>query len=187
MRIKEAGLAEVRLIRLERHFDGRGQFIETFNPTAFRQVGIDEAFVLDAGSISVRSGTVRALHFQTPPMEQAKLVRVVHGSIFDVVVDIRDGSPTFGNHAAVRLDAGDWTWLYVPKGFAHGFCTLADETEVAYKLTGEYAPQHAAGILWNDPALGIEWPISTTEAVVSRWDMELPPLRALEAVFTYCP
>ena len=158
MRIKEAGLAEVRLIRLERHFDGRGQFIETFNPTAFRQVGIDEAFVLDAGSISVRSGTVRALHFQTPPMEQAKLVRVVHGSIFDVVVDIRDGSPTFGNHAAVRLDAGDWTWLYVPKGFAHGFLTLEENVETLYLVTAHYSPELERCVRYNDPAFDVTWP-----------------------------
>lgn len=174
-----------RLIAPARHGDARGFFSETWSRAAFAAIGIDCDFVQDNHSLSRVKGTVRGLHFQTPPFAQAKLVRVSRGAIFDVAVDIRKGSPTFGQHVAVELSAENWHQLFVPPGFAHGFCTLQPDTEVLYKVSAPYAPDHDKGILWNDKALAIDWPVGVDEAVVSDKDRAQPRLSELAPVFTW--
>ena len=166
----------VKLIKPRRISDPRGYFVETWNSRAFAEAGIDVAFGQDNASFSTKRGTVRGLHFQKPPMAQAKLVRVVRGSIFDVAVDIRRASPTYGRHVAETLTAAGGEQLYIPVGFAHGFCTLEADTEVAYKISGFYSPEHDTGIAWNDPDLGIDWPLQGLEPTLSDRDRKLPRL-----------
>jgi dTDP-4-dehydrorhamnose 3,5-epimerase len=158
--------------------DHRGFFSETFRESALAEAGFHGRFIQDNHSLSVATGTLRGLHFQKPPHAQAKLVRVLRGRILDVAVDIRDGSPTFGRHDAVELSAENGHQLLVPEGFAHGFVTLEPDTEVFYKVSSYYAPEADSGILWNDPALGIDWKISA-KPVLSGKDEVLPPLSAL--------
>ena len=171
------------LFETRRFADPRGVFAETYSRRDFAALGLTEEFVQDNWSLSERVGTVRGLHFQRRPHAQGKLVRVLRGRILDVAVDIRGSSPTFGEHVAVELAAGDGRMLWVPAGFAHGFCTLEPNTEVAYKVTAEYAPESDAGIAWDDPVLGIGWPVAPEDALVSRKDALLPPLGDLPAVF----
>lgn len=171
------------LFATRRFEDPRGIFSETYSRRDFAALGVAGEFVQDNWSLSERVGTVRGLHFQRRPHAQAKLVRALRGRILDVAVDLRRSSPTFGAHVAVELAAGDGRMLYVPEGFAHGFCTLEPATEVAYKVTADYAPESDAGIAWDDPALGIDWPVAAGEALVSRKDALLPPLGDLPTVF----
>jgi dTDP-4-dehydrorhamnose 3,5-epimerase len=140
--------------------------------------------VQDNHSLSVERGVVRGLHFQTSPFAQAKLVHVLRGAIFDVAVDIRVGSPTYGRHVAATLTA-DGTQMFIPPGFAHGFCTLEPNTEVMYKVTNYYSAKHDRGLLWNDPALEIAWPVTATSAIVSAKDREHPTLMNLPNYFSY--
>ena len=163
--------------------DRRGFFSEVYNKRALTEAGIDIKFVQDNHSLSAEKGTVRGLHFQTPPFAQDKLVRVVRGAVFDVAVDLRRGSTTYGRHVSAVLSAEAWNQMLVPAGFAHGFMTLEPDTEVIYKVSGYYAPDHDKGLLWNDPALGIEWPIPETEAVLSDKDRRQPRLAELAAPF----
>lgn len=180
MQIDPTELAGVFMLTPRRFGDDRGWFMESYNAQRLAQAtGITTTFVQDNLSFSARPGTVRGLHFQTPPAAQAKLVSVVVGAVFDVVVDLRHGSPTFGRHAAVILTAAAGNQLYVPEGFAHGYCTLEPETVFAYKVSAAYAPACDAGILWNDPALAIPWPVAAAAAVVSDKDSRLPCLAAL--------
>lgn len=165
--------------------DDRGFFSETYNEATFRALGISARFVQDNHSLSRQKGVVRGLHFQAPPHAQGKLVRVVCGSILDVAVDIRRGSPTYGRHVAEVLSAANRRQMWVPAGFAHAFCTLEDDTQVLYKVTDYYAPQCDAGILWNDPALGIAWPVAAAEAVLSAKDTKLPRLTDIASPFAY--
>jgi dTDP-4-dehydrorhamnose 3,5-epimerase len=165
--------------------DSRGSFTETYNARDFAELGLGAAFVQDNQSLSTRAGTVRGLHFQLPPHAQAKLVRVVKGAVYDVAVDIRVGSPSYGRWSAVTLTAGGAEQLFIPKGFAHGFCTLEPETEVAYKVDAHYAPAHDAGVLWDDPDLGIPWPVAKGEAVLAERDRKLPRLRDFASPFRY--
>ena len=153
-------LALPELIELVPHrsADERGFFSEVWNEARFAEAGITATFVQDNVSVS-KKGVVRGLHFQTPPSAQAKLVRVSRGAVFDVGVDIRRTSPTFGSWAGVVLSAERWNQLYVPEGFAHGFVTLEDDTEVSYKVSAPYSPEHERSIRFDDPAIGIEWPI----------------------------
>jgi len=174
----------VLIVRVDRFGDERGFFSETYRKVWFDDAGIDVGFVQDNHSFSAEIGTVRGLHFQIPPREQAKLVRVSRGRALDVVVDIRAGTPTYGRHVAVELSARQWQQLYVPPGFAHGFCTLEVDTEVLYKVSDYYSPEHDKGLLWNDSDLGIAWPIAAEEAVVSDRDREHPGLADLPAYFT---
>lgn len=179
-------IPEVLILKPRKFEDDRGFFSETYNQKrALELAGLPENFVQDNVSLSKQKGTVRGIHFQTPPFAQDKLVRVLKGSILDVAVDLRKGSPTFGKHVAVELSSDNFEQLFIPKGFGHAFCTLEDNTEVMYKVTDYYAPQNDAGIIWNDPDLGINWPIKDGEALLSAKDAILPLFKNIESVFTY--
>lgn len=180
-----APFQDVKIVRTPIFRDARGFFSETFNEKVFRASGIEAAFVQDNHACSRANGVVRGLHYQVPPKAQDKLVRVARGAILDVVVDIRLGSPTYGRHAAVTLSAENWLQLWIPQGFAHGYCTLEPDTEVIYKVTDYYAPDHEGGLLWDDPALGIPWPVTGSEAILSDKDKRLPRLADLKSSFVY--
>lgn len=176
-------IADVKLIVPRIHRDHRGFFSETYNKADLAALGVNLEFVQDNHSLSVERGVVRGLHFQIPPFAQDKLVRVIRGSVFDVAVDIRRGSPTYGKHVARVISAAEWNQFLIPVGFAHGFCTLEPNTEVIYKVTNYYSQEHDRGVLWNDPDLGIAWPISETEAILSEKDRELPRFSELPDYF----
>lgn len=163
-------LKGVTLFRPKKFFDERGYFLETFNARAYATASIDCAFVQDNQSLSLKPGTIRGLHFQRPPDSQAKLVRVLRGSIFDVAVDLRDGSPTYGRWCSAILTADKAEQLFIPRGFAHGFCTLEPETEVAYKVDSFYSPACDAGLRWDDPDLKIAWPVPPARVIISHKD-----------------
>ena len=154
------------------HGDRRGSFAETFSRRALAEFGVDLEFVQDNESHSSKAGTVRGLHLQVEPHAQGKLVRVLAGSIFDVAVDLRPGSPTYRHHAGIELSSGDGRLFWIPAGFAHGFCTLRDDTTVAYKVTDFYSPSTERSIRWNDAELKIDWPVSPDTAVLSVKDEE---------------
>jgi len=185
MQVIATDIAEVKEIRPIRYRDSRGFFSEIFREELLRQYGIDAPFVQENHSLSVDRGVVRGLHFQIPPMAQAKLVRVGAGSVLDVAVDIRAGSPSYGRHVAVVLSAAEGNQLFVPEGFAHGFCTLEPNTEVIYKVNHYYSPEHDRGMRWNDPALGIAWPVGEAEAVLSDKDRRQPLLAELPQHFAF--
>ena len=172
-------------IKGQKFQDPRGYFMENYSRRDYSALGIDCEFVQDNQSMSKQRGTIRGLHFQTPPEPQAKLVRVLKGSIFDVAVDIRRGSPTYGRWCAITLTAELGNQLFVPRGFAHAFCTLEPDTEVVYKVDSYYAPAYDAGIICNDPDIGIEWPIAPNEAVLSAKDTKLPRLTEFDSPFRY--
>ncbi|HLL88787.1 MAG TPA: dTDP-4-dehydrorhamnose 3,5-epimerase [Tepidisphaeraceae bacterium] len=177
-------IPDVKLVRPDKFGDSRGFFSETYSRKALAAAGfLDVEFVQDNQSLSAEVGCVRGLHFQTPPMAQAKLVRVVRGAILDVAVDLRRSSPTFGRHVAVRVSAAEWNQIFVPEGFAHGFCTLEPDTEVIYKVTTYYSPQHDKGLRWDDPAMGIDWPVTAEVAKLSDKDKKHPTLAELPAYF----
>lgn len=161
--------------------DHRGWFSECYSQGALTAAIGAVTFVQDNVSHSVRRGTVRGLHYQVAPVAQAKLVRVIRGAILDVSVDLRRGSPTFGRHVALELSAASRAQLFVPRGFAHGFCTLEDNTEVTYKVDAPYSHAHERALYWADPDLAIAWPVSEAEAVISDKDRDAPRLSAAEA------
>jgi len=177
MQISETALQGVKILRPKRFEDERGWFSETFREQALADAGIAMRFVQDNQSLSRLAGTVRGLHFQTPPFAQAKLVRVIRGAILDVAVDLRRNSPTRGRHVAVELSAATGEQLLVPEGFAHGFVTREPDTEVLYKVSAPYAPAHDAGLRWNDPDLAIDWKIEGFAPRLSARDKALPLLR----------
>jgi dTDP-4-dehydrorhamnose 3,5-epimerase len=179
---KRLGIPEVILIEPRVFHDERGFFMESYKYSEFAAFGIAERFVQDNHSRSVM-GVLRGLHYQNPPKAQGKLVRAVVGEIFDVAVDIRRGSPTYGRWVGVKLSAENKRMLYIPPGFAHGFCVLSDVAEVVYKATAEYAPECEAGIIWDDPEIGIEWPIENP--IISPRDLQWPPLREAKNGFVY--
>jgi len=185
MDIQECEIADVKLITPRQFADARGSFCEIWSDRVFRSEVENLTFVQDNQSISRFKGTVRGLHFQRPPFAQAKLIRVVRGSILDVAVDIRRGSPSYGRHVAVRLDAALGTQLWIPTGFLHGFCTLEDNTEVCYKVSEYYSPEHDAGVYWNDFDLQIDWPVKPEDAVLSDRDQRQPGLSELPDFFVY--
>ena len=154
--------------------DDRGFFSETYNAKSFAEAGIDLTFVQDNHSYSAAKGVVRGLHYQLPPFAQDKLVRVIRGAILDVAVDIRKSSPTFGKWVALEVSADKWNQILVPKGFAHGFMTLVDNTEVIYKVTNYYSPQHDRSIRFDDPAIGIDWPLPSSGVQLSDKDQKAP-------------
>jgi dTDP-4-dehydrorhamnose 3,5-epimerase len=176
-------LPNVKLIRSPRFSDQRGYFAETYTRRDFAVAGLANDFVQENQSESVAAGTIRGLHFQAPPFAQAKLVRVLRGKVLDVVVDLHRSSSTFGKHLAVELSAETGDQLFVPAGFAHGFCTLVDKTEVFYKVDCAYSAAHDRGIYWADPTLDIAWPISEDKAILSDKDKALPTLNALPTYF----
>lgn len=172
------------LIQPRRHADARGWFSETYSARRLGELGVSCDFPQDNQSWSQNVGTVRGLHFQRPPSAQAKLISCLRGRVFDVVVDLRVGSPSFGRSVTVELtDQGEQ--LFVPVGFAHGFMTLTDDAIVAYKVSALYDPGADAGLAWNDPALAIDWPVSPGGAIVSDRDAILPMLAALDSPFVY--
>ncbi|MEA2876321.1 MAG: dTDP-4-dehydrorhamnose 3,5-epimerase [Hyphomicrobiales bacterium] len=173
MEIKGLDLPGVLLLRPRRFSDSRGFFTETYNKKAFSAAGIAAKFVQDNQSYSARRGTLRGLHFQLPPAAQAKLVRVLRGSVYDVAVDLRVGSPTYGRWEGETLTAEGGEQLFIPRGFAHAFCTLEADTVVAYKVDEFYAPASDSGLIWNDPALKIDWPVEPGEVLLSDKDMKL--------------
>jgi dTDP-4-dehydrorhamnose 3,5-epimerase len=170
-------IRDVKLIRTQRHCDARGFFSEVYNKKLFLDAGLNVDFVQDNHSFSTSAGTVRGLHYQIVPHAQHKLVRVTRGRILDVAVDIRRKSNTFGRHIAVELSSDNWFQLLVPVGFAQGFCKLEPNTEVLYKVSSQFSPEHDAGILWNDPDLGIAWPMPGPKVIVSERDKYWPPLK----------
>ena len=178
-------IPDVLLLTPDRFFDERGFLSETYSKRRLNEIGIHADFVQDNQSVSTAKGVVRGLHFQIAPYAQDKLVRVSRGAIFDVAVDIRSGSPTFGKHVSAILSAENWNQLWVPVGFAHGFCTLEPDTEVLYKTTGYYSPECSRGIRWNDPKLGISWPVKAEVAVLSEADRHWPPFEGLPMAFRY--
>ena len=185
MIVERLRIREIAAIKPVRYEDERGFFSETYNRRALADAGIEAEFVQDNHSLSVPQGTLRGLHFQAPPSAQAKLVRVVRGAILDVAVDIRVGSPSFGQHVCCELSAREWNQIYIPECCAHWLGTLEPDTEVAYKASDYYAPELDRGLLWNDPALGLDWPIS--DPLLSEKDRSHPPLRDLPQYFTYKP
>ncbi len=182
-----AAIPEILVITPRRFGDSRGFFTETFNARSYAAMMPGVAFVQDNMSLSVPRFTVRGLHLQVPPRAQAKLVSVLRGAVLDVAVDLRRGSPSFGRHVAVTLTAARGEQVFVPPGFAHGFCTLEPETLVHYKVSDFYAPEAERGIFWADPALAIAWPMAQAEAELSDRDRRHPPLAAFETPFVYAP
>lgn len=160
--------------------DNRGRFSEVYNKTALQKAGISCDFVQDNESYSKSRGTVRGLHFQLPPFDQAKLVRVLRGAVIDVMVDLRKESSTFGRHALIELDEASGKQVFIPTGFAHGFCTLTDDAIFSYKVSAPYSKDHDRGLIWNDPDLGIEWPVTQQDAILSDKDKTLPMMRDMD-------
>ena len=183
MQLLETAIPDVKLLVPRQFKDHRGFFSEVYSRKALQDLGITADFLQDNHSLSVEQGVLRGLHYQLAPMAQDKLIRVVRGSILDVAVDVRRSSPTFGKHVAAVLSAENWRQVYVPVGFAHGFVTLEPNTEVLYKVTAFYSPQHERGIRWDDPALGIDWGVSPAQAVLSARDLAHPTLAAAVDLF----
>ncbi|MTI45764.1 dTDP-4-dehydrorhamnose 3,5-epimerase [Roseibium hamelinense] len=171
----------------KKHGDARGFFSETYKKSQLEAAGVSIDFVQDNHAFSAAKHTVRGLHFQTPPFAQHKLVRVTRGAILDVAVDIRCGSPTYGQHVCATISADNWRQILVPAGFAHGLITLEPETEVLYKVSANYAPDHDKGLLWNDPDLGIDWGVAEADAHLSDKDRTHPRLKDLPQFFQFDP
>ena len=185
MSVEALAIPEVLLLTPPRFADNRGFFSETFSAKREAAAGIAGPFVQDNHSLSVPRGTVRGLHLQLAPHAQGKLVRCVRGAIWDVAVDVRHGSPSFGRHVAAVLSAENWCQLWVPAGFLHGFCTLEPETEVIYKVTADYDRASERGVVWDDPDLALPWPVEAGKAVLSDKDLVLPRLCDCPAWFAY--
>jgi dTDP-4-dehydrorhamnose 3,5-epimerase len=183
LNIEDAEIPDIKLITVKKFGDRRGFFSEVYARRAFAEAGIDLDFVQDNHAFSAERGTLRGLHFQSPPFAQQKLLRVTRGRVLDVVVDLRRSSPTFGRHVAIELSAENWRQVLVPIGFAHGYVTLEPDTELLYKVTEYYAPDHDRGLAWDDPALGIDWGIDAKQAILSDKDRSNPRLADLPKFF----
>ncbi len=184
MEAKSFAIAGPLLLTPRRFADTRGFFSEVYNQRTFDALIGNARFVQENHSLSRPQGTVRGLHFQTPPTAQGKLVRVVRGAIFDIAVDIRRHSTTYGQYASAVLSAENWAELWIPVGFAHGFCTLEPDTEVIYQVTDYYSQPDDRGIAWDDPDIRIKWPIDLATAVLSDKDRSHPRLASLPAYFS---
>jgi len=185
MKFERLAIPSVFKITPARFGDARGYFSEVFKDQLFRDSVEDVGFVQDNQSLSATVGTVRGLHFQLAPFAQGKLVRCIAGAIFDVAVDIRVGSPTFGKWVGAELSADNGEQLWIPTGFAHGFATLQPDTVIHYKVTAPYSAAHDRGLFWDDPAIGIDWPVAPGEAVLSDKDKIQPKLSELQPGFVY--
>jgi dTDP-4-dehydrorhamnose 3,5-epimerase len=184
MRIEPQRIADVLLITPPKFGDNRGFFSETWSAPKLAAQGFGENFVQDNHSLSAQVGTVRGLHCQMAPSVQGKLVRVIRGAIWDVAVDIRRGSATYGQYVAAELSAENWQQLWIPGGFLHGFCTILPDTEVIYKVTADYDRGAERGVIWNDPDLALPWPVAPDAAVLSDKDRILPKLSECESWFS---
>ena len=185
MQIEDTGLPGVVIITPRRFGDERGFFSEVYNRDALAKAGIGVEFVQDNHSLSRQAGVVRGLHFQAPPHAQDKLVRVGAGRVFDVAVDIRKGSPTFGRWVGVELSAELGNQIFIPKGFLHGFATLEPDSELLYKCSDFYAPDCDGAVRFDDPEIGIDWGIDTSAAVLSEKDAAAPLLKDFDSPFVY--
>ncbi len=174
-------VADAFRITLDPKRDARGYFVRVYDEAAFAEAGLTTAWVQENQSLSGRKGLIRGLHFQRPPHAETKLIRAVAGAVLDVLVDLRTDSPTYGRWEAVELTADNFTLAYVPKGFAHGFCTLSDRAVVQYKVDARYAPEAEGGIRWDDPDLSIDWPVD--EPFLSERDRGLPLLGDFDSPF----
>ena len=184
MEVKSLAIPGPLLLTPRKFGDARGFFSEVYNEQKFSSILDGVRFVQDNHSMSTARGTVRGLHFQAAPTAQGKLVRVVRGAIVDIAVDIRRQSPTYGEHVSVELSAENWAQLWIPVGFAHGFCTLEPDTEMIYKVTDYYSAADDRGIAWDDPDIGIEWPVDAADAVLSDKDRRQPRLVGLPEYFS---
>lgn len=180
MEVKDTPIAGLKIVQPKVWGDARGHFFESYSEAAFKEAGLPTDFVQDNQSLSAK-GILRGLHFQKPPYAQGKLVRVIKGAVLDVVVDLRSSSPTYGQHHAIELNEDNKTMFWIPPGFAHGFLTLADDTIFVYKVTGLYNKESEGGLLWNDPALGIDWGIENP--LLSDKDRIQPLLSELPVIF----
>jgi dTDP-4-dehydrorhamnose 3,5-epimerase len=185
MNFEKLDISGLLLIEPKKFGDSRGYFMETFRANLFEAEAGPFTFVQDNRSLSAEVGTIRGLHFQLEPRAQGKLVSCIAGALLDVAVDIRTGSPTYGKHVAVELTPENGRQLWVPPGFAHGFCTLKPDTMISYKVTDYYSAEHDRGLLWNDPAIGIDWPVSADKAHLSAKDQNQPALADLDANFIF--
>lgn len=185
MQIEELPLKGAFVLTPKKFGDARGFFSETFSQRAFAEIVPDVHFVQDNHSLSRDAGVLRGLHFQSPPHAQGKLVRVTSGKVLDVIVDLRNGSPTYGDHAGVEISAENWKQLWVPPGFAHAFCTLEPNTEFCYKVTDFYAPECDSGIAYNDPDLGINWPMTDENLILSDKDKALQSFAEFNSPFVF--
>ncbi len=183
LNIEDAEIPDIKIITVKKFGDRRGFFSEVYAQRAFAEAGIGLDFVQDNHAFSAERGTLRGLHFQSPPFAQHKLLRVARGRVLDVAVDLRRSSPTFGRHVAIELSAENWRQVLVPIGFAHGYLTLEPDTELLYKVTDYYAPDHDRGLAWDDPALGIDWGIAAKQAILSDKDRRNPRLADLPKFF----
>lgn len=183
MKIIDTHLSGVKIIEPRVHKDNRGFFMESFNAKKLEAHGLTADFVQDNHSLSVDKGIIRGLHYQLNPMAQGKLMRVITGAIFDVAVDIRENSPTFGEWVGVTLSATNNRILFIPEGFAHGFCTLMKQTHIQYKVDEYYSVAHEKGIMWDDPELAIKWP--TSRPILSEKDTNQPSLQKAKRNFVY--
>jgi dTDP-4-dehydrorhamnose 3,5-epimerase len=178
--VTSLAIEDAKLIRPQRFADPRGYFVESWSKRAYDKAGVSEDFVQDNAAYSKASHTVRGLHFQRKPAPQAKLVRAVRGSAYDVAVDLRPDSTSFGRYVAVTLTASGGEQLYIPAGFAHGYCTLEPHTEIAYKVSDYYAPEAELGVRWDDPTISIDWPLDGCQPVLSDRDRVLPTLAEIK-------
>ncbi len=183
MQVEATEIPAVKILTPKKHGDARGFFSEVYSKAAFDHAGLDLTFVQDNHSFSAAVGTLRGLHFQTPPFAQDKLIRVARGRILDVAADIRRSSPTFGRYVAVELSAENWRQLLIPIGFAHGFVTLEPDTEVLYKTTAVYSPAHDRGLAWDDPDIGVKWQLPAGGAILSDRDRRWPRLKDAPDLF----
>jgi dTDP-4-dehydrorhamnose 3,5-epimerase len=185
MQIVDTELPDVKVVDPGRHVDVRGWLSEVWNPGALAQAGLPASFAQDNLTHSAAVGVVRALHYQVPPYDQGKLVVCLVGAIYDVALDIRGGSPTFGEHVSVSLRGDEARQLWIPPGFAHGYCATEPDTLVFYKLTAPYRADATGGVLWRDPALAIDWPVGPGDAIVNARDEALPDLADLNSPFRW--
>ena len=184
MHVEPTAIPDVKIVTPQKHGDARGFFSETYSKAAWDRCGLDFVFVQDNHSFSAVAGTLRGLHFQIPPFAQDKLIRVGRGRILDVAVDIRRSSFTFGKYVAVELSADNWRQLLVPIGFAHGFVTLEPNCEVLYKTTASYSPAHDRGLAWDDPDIGMKWPLPEGGPMLSDKDRRWPRLKDAPELFS---